>query len=359
MRFLGILFVGIFLALLYLGIQADNKPPILSSPPSVEDAFNKKMLSQTLMEQIPYPASFSLLPASAGGGALLATKGGRMWFLHGGERRPIIGVPSLVAIGEAGLFSVFCVLRSDGGVDVFISYAKSIRDKTALVLARARLVDGRLEDLHDIYTAPSAPQHVRFGGGIGMLPDGTLLFAIGDRGIKNTSDDTLGKIVRITKDGRVPPNNPYIHLKQQNKQQEYVWSSGYRNPEGLFVDMMNGQVWVSDGIPGEQLHILKVERGQSSFDPWMTWYVDGHASALSVYRSRPTGVWEGNLLLALSEGGLWRFSAPDQGSPLLLDSERIQAVSTDLVGCLYVVKGGERGRLYRYAPSLEHRCLVE
>ena len=58
----------------------------------------------------------------------------------------------------------------------------------------------------------------------------------------------LGKIVRITTDGKPAPGNPF--LNQAGAKPE-VYSYGHRNPEGLEIDPgVTGELWESEFARG-------------------------------------------------------------------------------------------------------------
>lgn len=57
----------------------------------------------------------------------------------------------------------------------------------------------------------------------------------------------LGKILRMTLDGKPVKSNPYYSDSDITKAKNYVWASGLRNPFGL--EIVNGRVFVSDNGP--------------------------------------------------------------------------------------------------------------
>lgn len=105
---------------------------------------------------------------------------------------------------------------------------------------------------------PSGPSH-QIGGC--QVSDDLLYASVADAHLKDQSqrtDSMLGKIVRMTLDGRPVPDNPYYQDDEIGKAQNYIWASGFRNPFGLKI--VDGQVFVSDNGPTVD-RFLQVKQG--------------------------------------------------------------------------------------------------
>jgi glucose/arabinose dehydrogenase len=85
------------------------------------------------------------------------------------------------------------------------------------------------------------------GGAIHFGPDGKLYIAVGDGGQYHEDAQKLnnlrGKILRITKTGQIPADNPYAG--QANKRGE-IWASGLRNPYRFTFQPSNGALIIAD-----------------------------------------------------------------------------------------------------------------
>ncbi|WOP17742.1 PQQ-dependent sugar dehydrogenase [Raineyella sp. LH-20] len=85
------------------------------------------------------------------------------------------------------------------------------------------------------------------GGRIAFGPDGMLYAGVGDSGQNTLAQDRTslgGKILRMTPDGAVPPDNPFAG--------SLIWSYGHRNVQGL--------AWAGDGT------MFATEFGQNTWD---------------------------------------------------------------------------------------------
>ncbi len=112
-------------------------------------------------------------------------------------------------------------------------------------------------DLNDLSTATN-----HNGGAIHFGPDGNLYVAIGDNanGTNAQSLSTrLGKILRMTSNGGVPPGNPFID--QTTGPNQTIWARGLRNPftfsfqngtGRMFINDVGENTWeeINDGIAG-------------------------------------------------------------------------------------------------------------
>ena len=129
---------------------------------------------------------------------------------------PIANVPKVAARGQGGLLDVVLDPRFAENRLVYLSYAEPGPDGTAgTAVARARLGDGRLEDVKVIYQQqPKVDGRNHFGSRLVFARDGTLFVTQGDRfAYRDRAQDLsvgIGKIVRINPDGSVPRDNPFV-----------------------------------------------------------------------------------------------------------------------------------------------------
>jgi glucose/arabinose dehydrogenase len=125
----------------------------------------------------------------------------------------------------------------------------------------------------------------RSGGRMVMGKDGYLYITIGDRDsggsypwqVAQTLDTHLGKILRITQDGKPAPGNPFTG---QDGAYPEIWAIGGRSQEGLAFDS-DGNLWETEHGPrgGDELNLIK--KGANYGWPIITHGID--------YPGNPTG----------------------------------------------------------------------
>jgi glucose/arabinose dehydrogenase len=110
---------------------------------------------------------------------------------------------------------------------------------------RGRLSDDltRLEDVKVIFRQqPAAEGGFHFGARLVFGRTGALFVTTGDRNrlrqLVQQTDNHIGKIIRITEDGGIPPDNP----KPQGWLPE-LWSIGHRNLQGATLHPETGELW--------------------------------------------------------------------------------------------------------------------
>jgi glucose/arabinose dehydrogenase/PKD repeat protein len=88
------------------------------------------------------------------------------------------------------------------------------------------------------------------GGTIRVGTDKTLFISMGDNATRGESppkardlNDLRGKILRINRDGSVPPDNPFVG--QAGKRPE-IWAWGLRNPFRFGIDEAAGTLYIGD-----------------------------------------------------------------------------------------------------------------
>ena len=64
----------------------------------------------------------------------------------------------------------------------------------------------------------------------------------------------IGKIVRITPDGAVPPDNPFVGRSDAKPE---IWSYGHRNSQGAALHPQTGKLWMHEHGPrgGDEVNI--------------------------------------------------------------------------------------------------------
>ena len=98
-----------------------------------------------------------------------------------------------------------------------------------------------------------------FGSRMAFDREGLLYVSLGERGeMKRAQDlgDLVGKIARITDEGAVPPDNPFVG---QAGVRPEIYCYGVRNPQGMALNPWTGVVWEQEHGPrgGDEVNILR------------------------------------------------------------------------------------------------------
>ncbi|WJH37286.1 PQQ-dependent sugar dehydrogenase [Paenibacillus sp. CC-CFT747] len=166
------------------------------------------------------------------------------------------------------------------------------------------------------------------GGRLAIGPDRLLYITTGDSGEEKLAQDPKslgGKILRMTLDGRVPEDNPFIG--------SYVYSYGHRNPQGLAWDKQ-GTMYSSEhgpsGSPGGHDEINVIEKGRNYGWPVIIGDSKKDGMVSPVYQTgdtaiAPSGIavdTEGKLLVTTLRGEkLFRFDPASRKLTPVLEGE--------------------------------------
>jgi len=196
---------------------------------------------------------------------------------------------------------------------------------------------------------PKAGNHD--GGRIRFGPDGFLYATAGDAGNSDTAQDPgslSGKILRMTPEGRPAPGNPFDN---------FTWSFGHRNPQGIAWDA-NGDLWAAEFgqntwdelnriEPGGNYGwpIVEGQAGDSRFiDPVQQWSTaDASPSGLAI-------VGDTLFLAALRGERLWTIAPATAGGALTAtpwfvgELGRLRDVTAGPDGELWFISNNTDGR---------------
>ena len=175
------------------------------------------------------------------------------------------GVPKVKSVGQGGLLDVLPAEDFATSRMVYLSFSMPDADDNAnTAVGRGRLSDDEssLENFEVLYEAtPRTDKPYHYGSRMVWGPkDGHLYFTIGDRGDRdvNPQDSTrdAGKVYRITKDGDIPADNPFVGV---DGAREAIYSFGHRNPQSLAVHPTTGEIWETEHGPrgGDEINIIQ------------------------------------------------------------------------------------------------------
>ncbi len=286
---------------------------------------------------------------------------------------------------------------------VYASYLKDGGPKgQTLAVSRGRLDGATLVDVREIFVAEAWENtRLAFVGRMLFGPDKTLYLTVGDRdslccGPKDDASirmraqslaDHAGKILRLTDEGGIPKDNPFVGRPDARGE---IFSYGHRNEFGLAFHPETHELWELEIGPmgGDEINILKpganygwplVSLGRNYSgtpvsdqpfsrpgmeNPRMFWTPQISPSAFLFYTGDKFPAWQGNLLVtALSGLQVQRiaFDQPGQAErrePLLTEMRtRFRDVEQDRDGFIYFAtelrygSGKPDGTIIRLEPG--------
>ena len=343
---------------------------------------------QPVAQALDHPWAVAFLPQ---GRFLVTERAGRLRRVdaQGNVSAPLQGLPAIASGGQGGLLDI--VTDSDFARNRTLYFCFSEPDTeprspaNSTALARARLSDDetQLEDVQVLFSQkPKVASNLHFGCRIVEGRDGTLFLALGDRyhhrDAAQKLDNHIGKVVRVRKDGSVPPDNPFVGRAGALPE---IWSYGHRNAQGATL-APDGRYWMHEHGPqgGDEINIPQAGRNygwpvitfgenygggkigegtaRAGMEPPLHYWVPSVApSGMAFLTSDRYGpAWKGNLFVgSLKFGFLGRIElngdAVRAEHRLLAEGrERIRDVRQGPDGLLYVLTDAANGRLLRLQP---------
>jgi len=356
--------------------------------PELQTRASTEFSLTTLAKGLDSPWSVAELPD---GGFLITEKTGQLMRLStSGARQLISGLPEDVFVsGQGGVLDIVLAPDFDTTSEIYLSYAYGTKDANGTALLRAKLGSRALENLSEIFRAgPPKKASSHFGGKIAFLRDGTVVLTLGDgfayREDAQKVDTDLGKLIRLTRDGGIPADNPFLGGEKASQSfNPQIYSLGHRNPQGLALDSETGILWSHEHGPrgGDELNIITAgenygwpiatkgrdyqgarispfESYEGMVDPIHSWVPSIAPSGLVIYRGDLFPDWQGDALIGgLASRDLRRVDLENGKSvgevDLLSDLEgRIRDVREARDGAvLILIENGDDGRLLRLAPK--------
>ena len=332
------------------------------------------------------PWSLAFLP---GGDMLVTEKYRGLRVVRGGALLPeplAGGPPAVLAHEDSGLLDVVLDPEFAENRLVYVAFAEGSEAANRTAIWRARYADGRLQEGRVIFRVqPDKAGSSHPGGRMLFLPDGTLLLTVGDgfeyRAAAQDLGSHLGKILRLTRDGKAAPDNPFVGRAEVLPE---IWTSGHRNPQGLALDPATGDVWEHEHGPrgGDEINRLRaganygwplVTHGidydlsiisERAFAPgmersWFFWAPSIAPSGLAVYRGKAFADWDGKLLVGgLVTKAVSRMRQAKQPGFFIEEErmfaslgQRIRDVRVAPDGLVYLLTDEDEAELLRITPA--------
>ncbi len=250
--------MALALALALPGVAAAQKTQLLKSS-------DYTLQVTELNAELQSPWGMAFLPD---GRLLVSQKSGSIALLSRDGRRieqTITGLPRVASQGQGGLLDVVLDPEFATTPWLYWSYAEPGEGGlSGTAVARAKLINGRLQATEIIYRQiPKVEGAGHFGSRLVFGRDKTLFITLGDRQKFTPAQDmkqSIGKVVRIQRDGRIPVDNP--KWKATGARPE-IYSLGHRNPQGAALHPDTGMLWLSEHGPQGGDEINRVQAGKN------------------------------------------------------------------------------------------------
>ncbi len=381
------------LALLALALAACTSPAPAQQDPSITRAGRPaaKPFVETPVATFDEPWAMAFLPD---GRLLVTEKGGTLQRVsaNGQDRVSVGGVPRVDSDGQGGLMDVALHPGFAKSGLVYLSWSERGPGGKGVALGRGRLIEQavqcvrapcppvvRLDGFETLFRArPFVSGSGHFSGRIAFSPDGQyLFFTNGERQKFTPAQDpkaTLGKVLRLTLDGRPAPGNP---LAARGFAPE-IWSYGHRNLLGLAFDAQ-GRLWEQEMGPqgGDEVNLILPGRNYGwpvvsngdNYDgtpipdhpthpefeaPKVSWNPVISPGGLMIYSGALFPAWRGNIFIGgLSSESLIRVEISGdkaREAARYAMGTRIREVEQGPDGAIYLLEDGPGGRLLRLTP---------
>jgi glucose/arabinose dehydrogenase len=244
-----------------------------------------------------------------------------------GEKTPIEGVPAVLFQGQGGMLGVYVSPNYATDKNIYLTYSEpgegAESNLSSLALARTKLTEANgkasFTGLEVIWRQMPKGRGGQFGAAIAFSPDKKYLFlTVGERQRMTPAQDPnqeLGKILRLTLDGKPAPGNPgagktgaasvplinpprdtelaktaepvsTYTFTSPNLTPAETWTSGHRTPYGLAFGP-DGRLWEVEHGPrgGDELNLI--EQGKNYGWPLVAYATNYNQVAIPHPDTRP------------------------------------------------------------------------
>jgi glucose/arabinose dehydrogenase len=400
---------GLFLAL--SAAQADSQ---INAGEQKSDASAPFTMTQVATLNVPWRIAF--LPD---GRMLITEKVGNLVLVtQQGAKTPVTNVPAVLVKGQGGMLGVFLSPHYAKDHSIYLTYAEPGEPEgSSLALATARLKlekdSASLENVKVIWRDGERGNGGQFGAAIAFSPDNKYLFlAVGERQRMTPAQDPnqpLGKILRLTLDGKPAPGNPMagktgaasVPIIDPPKDTEAAktapvlrtytfpgpnltpaetWTSGHRTPYGLAF-APDGRLWELEHGPrgGDELNLLEPGKNYGwplvsyavNYDgvpidsptarpdlaePVIYWTPVIAPGNMAFYNGKMFPQWNGSALISgLGSKALLRVTFDGKGGAKPADrwdiGWRVRDVEVAPDGSLWMIEDSKTGGLYHVTPK--------
>lgn len=401
--------IAVFLAIpvVTVGAQVNGSDkPIDPNPP-----FSLEKVAEL---DVPWRIAFlsdgrMLITLKTGGLEIVSTKG---------EQIKVGNVPAVKFDFQGGMLGVYLSPSYASDHGIYLTYSEpNEQNESSLALAHARLdIQGgsaSLQDLKVIWRDGARGAGGQFGGAVAFSPDKQFLFlSVGERQRMTPAQDPnspLGKILRLTLDGKPAPGNPQagktgaqsIPIIRPPRNTELAktaepvatytfpgpnltpsetWSSGHRTPYGLTFGP-DGRLWELEHGPrgGDELNLIEPGKNYgwplvsyaNNYDgvpipspdtrsdlarPSIYWTPVIAPGNMAFYSGNVFPQWKGDLLISgMASQSLSLITFDGSGNPVPSArwsvGHRIRDVAVAPDGNVWLIEDSKNGGLFKLVPK--------
>jgi glucose/arabinose dehydrogenase len=184
---------------------------------------------------------------------------------NGALVKKITGFPPVVTDGQGGLLDVAFDPNFASNKIIYWSFSETYSPGNLTAVAKGILNEaaGTVQNVSVIFRAtPALNSNLHFGSRLAFDKDGYLFVSAGERSIlegraqAQKLESHLGKVFKITTDGKPAPGNPFLHTPGAMPE---IYSYGHRNPQGLTIDPSTGELWEAEFGPrgGDEINLVR------------------------------------------------------------------------------------------------------
>ena len=257
--------------------QTDGPGPVETGKPNAEykPAFAGQTRVNGVKTTTPYKADqlaeglerpWAVAPMPDG--RLLITSINGYMTIHdanGKQLTKITGFPPVVVRGQGGLLDVALDPDFQNNRMIYWSFSEKYGNGNLMAVAKGKISadETMIGNPTVIFRAtPELNSNLHFGSRIVFDSDGHMFVSTGERsspeGRKQAQwlNSGLGKIFKITKDGKPAPGNPFLNTPDAMPE---IYCYGNRNVQSLDIHPETGELWEAEFGPrgGDELNLIK------------------------------------------------------------------------------------------------------
>ncbi|MEO8334114.1 MAG: PQQ-dependent sugar dehydrogenase [bacterium] len=352
------------------------------------------------------------------GRMLITEKTGPLWLVtQQGAKTPVTNVPAVLHQGQGGMLGVYTSPDYATDRNVYLTYSEPGDSGSSLALARAKLTiaegSASLDGLEVIWRDAERGKGGQFGGAVAFSPDKRFLFlTVGERQRFTPAQDPdspLGKVLRLTLDGKPAPGNPEAGktgastlsvinpprntetaktapvvftytFPGPNLTPAETWSTGHRTPYGLAFGP-DGRLWEAEHGPrgGDELNLIEPGKNYGwplvsyavNYDgvpiaspdtrsdltkPVIYWTPIIAPGSITFYKGAMFPQWQGSMLMGgMATKSLNRITFDGKGGATPAErwtvDHRVRDVAIAPDGAVWMIEDANPGGLFRVTPK--------